>query len=453
MQQQEIWFQKYRIIRPLGRGGNSKVFLSEHIKLNLYRVIKCISKSHPFYDNQLQEAQILKNLKHSCIPIIYDIEEDEDSSYIVEQYLEGVTLRDYIEIKGTIPENIIIHFTLQLCDLIHYLHHIERPILYLDLKPENIIICGLTLKLVDFGSALYRDDIKEEQGFYGTRGYAAPELYRKEKIDERCDVYSIGMLLYYMITGISPGSGMADLDNIDFIENCPRYLKRVINRCLKFNPSQRYVSVTQLSKQLSAVRDKNLWVNEPGPSIRFAVAGAQPRIGVTHLSFRLSSYLIQKGISCMYREKNDSGCIRRMKSRYDGLDDTGDALEIESIPVLGVDHEETTDMSKYRILIDDYGKLTKDNLKLFLEADVKILLLGAKDWELMYSEQVLEMVAEYKDIIYLFNYLNGKQYQQVMKHMFKRNCYRIPYEPNPFAKVKKSNDLEFIKELIRASEG
>ena len=133
--QQEIWFNKYRIIKLLGRGGTAKVFLAEHIKLNSYRAIKCISKNHPLYELQRKEAQILKNLKHSCIPIIYDIEEDKDGSYIVEQYLEGDNLNDYVMSNGTLSEDIIVRFALQLCDLIQYLHSTTRPILYLDLKP------------------------------------------------------------------------------------------------------------------------------------------------------------------------------------------------------------------------------------------------------------------------------------------------------------------------------
>ena len=76
--QEEIWFGKYRIQKLLGQGGTAKVYLAEHIKLNSYRAIKIISKKHPLYDLLRNEAMILKNLRHSCIPIIYDIEEDEE---------------------------------------------------------------------------------------------------------------------------------------------------------------------------------------------------------------------------------------------------------------------------------------------------------------------------------------------------------------------------------------
>ena len=316
---QEIWFHKYRIIKLLGRGSTAQVYLAEHILLNSYRAIKCISKDHPNYELHRKEAFLLKNLKHSCIPIIYDIEEDDKGSYIIEQYLEGVTLKEYVQSQGPIREYIIISFALQLCDLINYLHSIERPIIYLDLKPENIIVTGTTIKLIDFGSALYKDELKEGQGYCATKGYAAPELYRRDIIDERCDVYGIGMLLYYMVTGLSIGNRLEKITNVDFAGSCSKQLKNIINRCLKFNPSQRYSSVTQLSKNLSAIIRKEKQYLKSSQSLRIAVAGAQNRIGVTHLSFRICSYFIQKRRKCVYEEKNNSGCVRSMKYRYGGL--------------------------------------------------------------------------------------------------------------------------------------
>jgi serine/threonine-protein kinase len=448
--QQEIWFHKYRIVKLLGRGGTANVYLAEHILLNAFRAIKCISKNHPLYELQRKEAQILKNLKHSCIPIVYDIEEDEDCSYIVEQYLEGLTLKEYISTKGMLRDDIIIHYALQLCDLIHYLHSIENPILYLDLKPDNIIIKDNTLKLIDFGSAVRLGDLEEKQIYIGTKGYAAPELYHQIKIDERSDVYSIGMLLYYMATGITIRQNSLGLDHIDGISSCSKQLKKIINRCLRFNPSQRYATVTHLSNQLSALIQKKPIGRKSGQSIRIAVAGAQQRIGVTHLSFRLSSYFINQKITCLYKEMNNSRCVWSMIDRYELLPQKDGEYQFKGIPMLPMEKSSYYDISRYHILIQDYGVLSKENLKDFSESDIRILILGAKDWEFPYAEQVLEMVAEYKDILYLFNYLDGKDFWQVMKGTKQRNCYRIPYEPNPYAKVKDNNELDLFREITRS---
>jgi len=444
---QEIWFHKYRIIKLLGKGSNANVYLAEHILLNSYRAIKCLSKDHPLYNLQLKEAFLLKNLKHPCIPIIYDIEEDDDGSYIVEQYLEGETLKEYVETRGTIRENIIIQFGLQLCDLIHYLHSIDRPILYLDLKPENIIISEATLKLIDFGSAIYQDEVREEQEFYATRGYAAPELYHHNKVDERCDVYSIGMLLYYMASGIKINHDFINFQNIDQICECSRQLKTIINRCLKFSPSQRYANVTQLGKQLSGIIRRKKLHFRSSHSLRIALAGAQPRIGVTHFSFRICSYFIHRKRKCVYEEKNNSGCAWMLRQRYDDLSSKDGIYQIHGIPVLPKHQGELPNTENYPYRILDYGCLSKENLEDFLDAEVKILVLGAKEWELGFAEQVLELLAEYKDILYFFNFLDGRQFQQVLKNMEGRSCYRIPYDPDPFSKMMDKNGLELYHEL------
>jgi serine/threonine-protein kinase len=446
---QEIWFQKYRILSLLGRGGTAKVYLAEHIKLNSYRAIKCISKNHPLYELQRNEALILKNLKHSCIPIIYDIEEDEEGSYIVEQYLEGVTLKDYVSANGTIREDIILNFAIQLCDLIHYLHSTNRPILYVDLKPDNIILSGMILKLIDFGSAIYQDELSKQQDYFGTKGYAAPELYHHKQIDERCDVYGIGMLLYYMSTGLTIGKDNAGIDNIDQIGNCSKQLKSVINHCLKFNPTQRYASVAQLNKQLSAIKEKNRLPFESSQSLTIAIAGAQPRIGVTHLAFRLCNYFIQQKRRCLYLEVNSSGCVWSMKNCYENVKVAEGICKIEGIPMLQNSQKGQVDTSDFQIVIKDFGKLTKENLAEFLSAELKFLVLGAKDWELKFTEQVLNMVAEYKDIAYLFNFMNGRQFQQAMNSMERKNSYRIPYEPDPFARITEKNGFELFYELTR----
>jgi tRNA A-37 threonylcarbamoyl transferase component Bud32 len=447
--QQEIWFQKYRIISLLGRGGTAKVYLAEHIKLNSYRAIKCISKKHPLYELQRNEALILKNLKHSCIPIIYDIEEDEEGSYIVEQYLEGDTLKDYVITNGTLREDIILQLAIQLCDLIHYLHSNSRPILYVDLKPDNIILTGRTLKLIDFGSAIYQDELSEQQNYFGTRGYAAPELYLHKQIDERCDVYGIGMLIYYMTTGLIIRKDNAGIDNIDQIGNCSKRLKQIINHCLKFNPAQRYTSVAQLNKQLSAMIRKNRLPYESSQSLTIAVTGAQHRIGVTHLALRLSNYFIQQNQKCLYQEKNNSGCVWSIKNCYEEVKVMDGIYEIEGIPMLPYNQNGQIHASEFQIKIQDYGCLTKENLSEFLSADIKLLVLGAKDWELESAEQVLNCLAEYKDIAYLFNFMNGRQFQEVMKSMERKNSFRVPYEPDPFARITDRNGLELFHELLR----
>lgn len=445
---QEIWFDKYRIIKLLGLGGTSKVYLAEHIKLKSFRAIKHISKHHPLYKLQLKEAQILKDLKHSCIPIIYDIEEDEYGSYIIEQYLEGVTLREFVSERNSLRVDIIIHFALQLCDLIHYIHSVKRPVLYLDLKPDNIIVTDKTLKLIDFGSAIFSDEADANAKFYGTVGYAAPELYHNNPIDERCDIYGIGMLLYFMATGKDIKTGGIKMEHIDFVSGIPKKLKRIICRCLRYNPSQRYASVSQLEKDLSAIMKKKKQKFKQGSSIEIGIAGAQSRIGTTHMSFRLCSYFSKQNINCLYVEQNNSRCLWQIQSRYFDIKNDQCIIKLKGISTVCKNYADLIDPTDYHIIIKDYGSLNMINKEEFLKSQIKILILGAKDWELGFSEDALETVTEYKDIIFLFNFVDGRQYGQIIKHMGFRNCLRIPYEPDPFAMPKDKISREFFRELV-----
>ena len=417
--QQEIWFQKYQILRLLGSGGTARVYLAKHIKLDSYRAIKCISKTHPLYDLQLKEAHILKNLKHSCIPIIYDIEEDEEGSYIVEQYITGDTLKDYIQSKGAMREETTLFYAIWLCDLLHYLHTADRPILYVDLKPENILITDKQLKMIDFGSAIYLDEYTKEQKLAATRGYAAPELYLalSGKPDDRCDIYGIGMLLYYMVTGTRISQNTRRIANIDQTGCCSKELKQIINRCLRFNPAFRYKSVEQLKRQLSALIQDRGAKQKTDQRQSIAIAGAQSRIGVTHLSFRLCNFLKSQGTSCLYQEANQNGAIRRMKYYLDSEGEEEGILTVQGIPIAYHDCGQKGEPSVYPVTVIDYGELKEDKLKSFLNADLKLLILGAKEWELSYSEEVLERITEYKDIICLFNFLDGRQFREVVKNM------------------------------------
>ena len=451
--QQEIWFQKYQILGLLGNGGSAKVYLAEHIKLKSLRAIKFISKNHPLYDLQCKEASLLKNLKHSLIPIIYDIEENEDGSYIIEQYVEGETLKNIISKQGPFREETIIQFGLQLCDLIQYLHSAQRPILYIDLKPENIILCGDTLKLVDFGSALYLDEVTEQTGYLATKGYAAPELYRNNRIDGRCDVYGIGILLYYMATGQSVIHDKVKAGHIDSYGNCSKRLKQVINQCLKYYPSQRFSSITKLNAKLSALKQIKQYKTKSSQTVTIAIAGSQSRIGVTHLAFRICNYFIAQKKPSLYQEKNDNGCVWSMRSCYEEVTIQEGCYIMEGIPMIAHIQCNQPNLSSYQVIIQDFGCLTIDNISEYLSAQVKLLILGAKDWELEDTEKAIHLTTEYKDVIYLFNYLNGRQFQKMIKSIDQVTCYRIPYEPDPFAEITRNNGLEFFREVIHSNDG
>lgn len=308
-------------MKPLGSGGSATVYLVKHIKLQTLRAIKCIRKDNPYYAQLLNEAHILKNLKHSNIPAIYDIEEDGLYSYIIEEYIEGKSLKAFRLSCDTIQEDMIIKFSIQICELIEYLHSNNRKILYLDLKPENILVDGDTLKLIDFGTATYYEEVEKRKFAIGTRGYASPEQYELKKLDERSDIYGVGMLLFFLVTAIMFPTKKDEIANIDEVKKCSTGLKVIINKCLKFNPSQRYQTVLELNNKLLEIANKNqdLVHLKSSKSLTISLAGSESRIGTTHIALMLTTYINKYFTKCLYQEHNNSHTVKSIVKRYQEL--------------------------------------------------------------------------------------------------------------------------------------
>lgn len=236
---EDLLFGKYRILQLLANGSGGEVFLALHEALGQQRVIKRLCKHQPFFEERKKEADILKQLHHAAIPRIYDVEEDEEALYIVEEYIEGETLKEVLFRQKCVPTTFILFYSIQLCEIIEYLH--GQGILYLDIKPENLMIHTDHLSLIDFGGATWQ---KEHQGVsFGTSGYAAPEQYTGEA-QERSDVYGIGCVM-----GIMLGKEAAD-------DPKQKELRRIVSRCTEVLPAKRFKSVAQLKKELQSVSYK-----------------------------------------------------------------------------------------------------------------------------------------------------------------------------------------------------
>jgi serine/threonine-protein kinase len=445
-----IWFQKYKIIKTLGTGGTAKVFLAEHIKLGTFRAIKKISKSNVLHEQLLNEAHILKNLKNSCIPIIYDFEEDAHNSYIIEQYIEGQSLQLLLNQYKVLPESTIVDYTIQLCNLLQYLYSNNNPILYLDLKPDNIIIMKNEVKLIDFGASSFVNQLNNRKYALGTQGYAAPELYDGSIPDERTDIYGVGSLLYYMVTGQKYMHSHQNNSNLDEYKQYSKKLKNITQKCLRYYPWFRYSTISSLKSNLIKLNLKKSIISvKSSTSISIAIAGTQSRIGTTHLAILITSYFNKNGRSGLYIEKNDSKHILELVSQFQNIKTKTGIYQVyhcHMIPgnntLLSYNHE------NYSISIYDYGCINSENVEDFIKCDYKLMVTGAKEWELKATENALRQLRQYKDIRYVFNYLNGRQYLDCVKHMDKSPCYRMPFEPDPF--YLESNELveEFISDLM-----
>jgi serine/threonine protein kinase len=245
---------KYEVISILGKGGMSIVYLCKNIMFENFWAIKEIIKDTNNID-VLTEANILKNLDHLGIRRIVDVFYEKNKFYMVQDYVEGQTLAEYVKASGIIELEVICGITLDLCDIVGYLHNQNPAIIYRDLKPSNIIITSSRkVVLIDFGiSKVYKEDTEKDMVCACSNGYAAPEQYGSGKSCMQTDIYGLGMLIYFMLKGKGPCTGIEPLLDENYDKDIDDSLRIIIQKCVKINISDRYVSVKDLKKAILEV--------------------------------------------------------------------------------------------------------------------------------------------------------------------------------------------------------
>lgn len=387
-EQGKILFNRYIILNTLYETKNSKVYLSKHISLNDIRVIKKLFKNLLCEENFHSEASVLKSLKHDGIPIIYDIEEDDEAYYIIEEYIKGENLYNYIKVNGTISEDVAVNFGIQISEIISYLHKQKpKPILYLDLKPQNIIINNGRIYLVDFGNSMFADSIRKYMS--GTKGFAAPEQYTFKGIDFSTDVYGIGALLYFMVTGTI----CEDLNEAVFDTNIlvSQKFRNIIIQCMA-PKDKRIKEAFLVARNLNEIIHNKLRKNEKKDLLEkplvISVFGTEKHIGVTHFSLALTERLNQVGIKSVYQD--ESGKV--IKSYYEKYDDCRLCQGMYSYKEVIMTYSYSDMISLPENInckvVDCSGKMLSDE---YLECfDVVILIAGGKPWEIQNSFEVIK---------------------------------------------------------------
>lgn len=288
-----------------------------HLGLEEYRAIKQVPKDQVDYEGFRREALILKELRHPGIPMVYDLEEDACNFYLIEEYLEGNSLYTLITEQGTFQEADAIQYGMQICSLVEYLHDsCNEPILHLDLQPNNLIIWNQTVRLIDFNHSAVRNQANLNKRRYGTKGWAAPELYTTDRLlDQRTDIYAIGGLLRFMVCGTLSREPEPD-------DSVSETLQQIIRTCMSPDMDSRYTSVKELEEALSPLisgGEGNVKKEKTISSLEIIVAGSRPGAGATHLAFGLCAYLTGQGISVLYEEKNRSGAVRALCANKAGV--------------------------------------------------------------------------------------------------------------------------------------
>lgn len=247
----------YEIRSIIGKGGMSTVYLAEHKRLHTRWAVKEVRKQQGARFDFLAEANILKRLQHPMLPRIVDIFEDAYSIYIVEDFVEGITLEDLLKRQGRVEEPLALQWFRELCGVLRYLHtQRPNPIIYRDMKPSNIMLQpDGSLKLIDFGIAReYKQASSGDTTYIGTKGYAAPEQFGRAQTDARTDIYALGVTMYHLLTGKSPYEPPYQFVPVRELDpSLSRGIEHILNRCVQLEPADRYQSVDELLYDLDHI--------------------------------------------------------------------------------------------------------------------------------------------------------------------------------------------------------
>jgi beta-lactam-binding protein with PASTA domain/predicted Ser/Thr protein kinase len=260
---------RYRIVRKLGSGGMANVYLAEDQELGRRVAIKILNDRHAhddqFVERFRREAKNAAGLSHPNIVSIYDRGEAEGTYYIAMEYLDGRSLKELIVARGPAPINIAIEYTRQILDALRFAH--RNGIVHRDIKPHNVIVDAEgRVKVTDFGIARAGTTQMTEVGsIIGTAQYLSPEQARGAPVDQTSDLYSVGIVLYELLTGTVPFSGDSPVEiAMKHISAAPRppsahradipaELDKIVLRALAKSPEQRFKSAEEMERDLARV--------------------------------------------------------------------------------------------------------------------------------------------------------------------------------------------------------
>jgi len=261
---------RYRIIRKLGAGGMANVYLAEDQELGRRVAIKILDDRHAADDSFIErfrrEAKNAAGLSHPNIVSIYDRGEAEGTYYIAMEYLSGRSLKELIVSRGPTPIRIAIDYTRQMLAALGFAH--RHGIVHRDIKPHNVVVdADGRLKVTDFGIARSGASQMTEVGsIIGTAQYLSPEQARGSPVDQRSDVYSVGIVLYEMLTGTVPFTGdtpleiaMKHLSEVpvppsELRDDVPADLDLVVLRALAKDPEDRYQTAEEMNADLARIQ-------------------------------------------------------------------------------------------------------------------------------------------------------------------------------------------------------
>ena len=319
---------QYERIKLIYNTRNSEVCLVRHRSLKEFRILKTIRKQKGNNEDFLPERQlrseaaILKDLRHSGIPILYDYAENDAEICVIEEYVKGISLKEYFEEHKNITGREGIGMLIQVCRILEYLHGIRPfPVLYQDLKPEHVILSGNTVKLIDYGISARKPPESDEKGSgsdslrgcmrekrsdafeglgYGTPGYAAPEILNGGyTLDERSDIYSLGVLAEFIVSHCSVRK--------------KAYADMLIRQALSYDPNDRPSSVSEWRDKWEKILGEANGSKKGSHQIsEIAVAGNSHGAGTTHIACSITAALNYLGYPAYYVDRSGEGVLENL---------------------------------------------------------------------------------------------------------------------------------------------
>ncbi|WP_341909206.1 serine/threonine-protein kinase [Polaromonas sp. YR568] len=265
---------RYQVEKELGKGAMGVVYLGKDPKIGRVVAIKTMALSQEFEGEELddarerffREAETAGRLQHQNIVTIFDAGEEHDLAYIAMEFLKGKDLADVTRDGHLLPMPQVLSIVARVAEALAYAH--KQNVVHRDIKPANIMYepSTDTVKVTDFGIARITDSSKTKTGLVlGTPSFMSPEQIAGKKVDGRSDLYSLGVMLYQMLTGVLPfrGDSMAELmykianeeaPDIRIVrKDLPDALAQIVALCLTKKPEQRYQDGDQLGADLRAV--------------------------------------------------------------------------------------------------------------------------------------------------------------------------------------------------------
>jgi len=394
----KILKEKYKIERILGKGASGDVYLCRNINLGNLWAVKHILKNNTKYE-LLTEINILKKLNHISLPKIADVIEDETGIYIVESYIEGTPLNKLIDTYGIIPQETVVSLAKQICEVLLYLHNLKPfPIIYRDLKPHNIIITRDNRPvIIDFGiSREYKGIDKKDTVIAGTPHYAAPEQLTSEGIsDVRSDIYSLGVTLHHMLTGVLPKYD--DTSLIYYNSKISRNMDYIVRKCIKKHLKDRYQNVDELLKDLKNINKVKVLDTRLRRTNRILITSM---LILSLISFST----IYKGVHALNRE-NAALLLMSPQILSLSINQTGVFKVVKKYPD-GVKEELMASEIQWNTPVTDIAKINNDEIKPLKE--------GKTDFSGSYNGKPVNLTVfvnkpkdETKNVNIYLKYLNG----------------------------------------------